>query len=603
MLRFLSLIAGLALGLSGVFPSEMTGKKSSDPDIKGLQQYAESLGVRLLYAESRSILTGARRELIRVKTEDFNAAAAVDVGVALGGHVLEQSPSLKGQPQSRQVGILKEIVTAACVNWLAGEEISKKLRSRYIWKGLCDGFEKPPVLATSSEAEDSFGIDVDLEVSSDEPIEDEGELPTSSAKRDAEVPAEGAAKRPRHEDPRGTKRKRADDDDPRAKKKSRGFGQWLEDRSTDWRILAWLAVQTTVFGWLGMFGPMIVSGGATFLSLLSYLKKLSQEAGIHLLSVSGGVAALAGSFGDSLEDFMGNLLLLMLLVVFWYFAGDRILERVLAWYRSLEGSPGSGTGGALAGAGLGGAGSGVMAGGGEGAAPAEVAPPPVPPGLGVAGAPSASVGDELDDFARRLGLGGSLGSPPLPVQTPESRVLALQAPQGDRWRTWESVLRDSSSPTDPKWSAHLKGSPTVLETFRGYRQAGGPLAHHREWARATGLAGKPHGHEHFTLCCAIEMMACFDQLNCPQLLSAELLMRRLCLIESAYEVGQNGKADFFHAEEMMGFHARASGAVIATTLETEVSERLKARAEIQKQLMKAREVQRGSKKGGGKADA
>jgi hypothetical protein len=37
-------------------------------------------------------------------------------------------------------------------------------------------------------------------------------------------------------------------------------------------------------------------------------------------------------------------------------------------------------------------------------------------------------------------------------------------------------------------------------------------------------------------------------------------------------------------------------------LETEVSERLKARAEIQKQLMKAREAQKGPKKGG-KADA
>jgi hypothetical protein len=98
------------------------------------------------------------------------------------------------------------------------------------------------------------------------------------------------------------------------------------------------------------------------------------------------------------------------------------------------------------------------------------------------------------------------------------------------------------------------------------------------------------------------MMACFDQLNCPHLFCAELLMRRLSLIESAYEVGQNGKPDFFHAEEMMGFHARASGAVIATTLETEVSERLKARAEIQKQLMKAREAQKGPKKGG-KADA
>jgi hypothetical protein len=60
---------------------------------------------------------------------------------------------------------------------------------------------------------------------------------------------------------------------------------------------------------------MLVSGGATLLTAVSYLKKLSQDAGVHLLSVSGGVAALAGSFGESLEDFMGNLLLLMLLAV------------------------------------------------------------------------------------------------------------------------------------------------------------------------------------------------------------------------------------------------------------------------------------------------
>ena len=101
---------------------------------------------------------------------------------------------------------------------------------------------------------------------------------------------------------------------------------------------------------------------------------------------------------------------------------------------------------------------------------------------------------------------------------------------------------------------------------------------------------KAHAHEHYTLCAAIELMACFDQLNCPQLLSCELLMRRVMLIESAYEIGKNGRADFYHSEEVMGFLARPSGAVISSTLESEATERLRARAEISKQLGKAKEA-------------
>ena len=175
--------------------------------------------------------------------------------------------------------------------------------------------------------------------------------------------------------------------------------------------------------------------------------------------------------------------------------------------------------------------------------------------------------------------------------------------RGDRWRPWEDVLRESTSPAIPQWQAHLKGSPTVLEAFRGYRPSGGPIGHHREWARMAGLAGKPHGHEHYTLCAAMELLACFDQLNCPQLLGVELLMRRVALIESAYEQGSHGKPDFFHAEEVMGFLTRPSGAVIAPTLELEVAERLKSRAEIAKQLGKAKTTHAPSKKSSGKADA
>jgi hypothetical protein len=65
-----------------------------------------------------------------------------------------------------------------------------------------------------------------------------------------------------------------------------------------------------------MFDPMTVSGVAALLSGLSFLRKLSQEAGLHVLSVGGGITALAGAFGDSIEDFMGNLLVLLVLATF-----------------------------------------------------------------------------------------------------------------------------------------------------------------------------------------------------------------------------------------------------------------------------------------------
>ena len=79
----------------------------------------------------------------------------------------------------------------------------------------------------------------------------------------------------------------------------------------------------------------------------------------------------------------------------------------------------------------------------------------------------------------------------------------------------------------------------------------------------------------------------------PSLIGVELLMRRLQLIESTYEISKEGKSpDFFHAEEMMGTLQRPSGAVIAGTLEREAGQRLQQRAEIEKQLKKAKEAVR-----------
>ena len=62
------------------------------------------------------------------------------------------------------------------------------------------------------------------------------------------------------------------------------------------------------------------------------------------------------------------------------------------------------------------------------------------------------------------------------------------------------------------------------------------------------------------------------------------------LIESAYEQSRDGRTpDFYHAEQMLGASERASGAAISATLERETAERLKDKAEITKQLRKAKE--------------
>ena len=181
----------------------------------------------------------------------------------------------------------------------------------------------------------------------------------------------------------------------------------------------------------------------------------------------------------------------------------------------------------------------------------------------------------------------------------DPRVLPLHRTNGERWRPYEDVLRVSypEKSLSDDWGRHIRGSPSLLEALQGYRRVGGPLGHHREWVRSSNCsANKPHAHEHYILCAILELAICFDQFNGPSSLALELLGRRLQLIESAYEMSGDGKApDFFHSQDMMGFSERASGAVVSATLGAESAARLKSRAEIEKELRKA--------KGGSKAGA
>ena len=102
------------------------------------------------------------------------------------------------------------------------------------------------------------------------------------------------------------------------------------------------------------------------------------------------------------------------------------------------------------------------------------------------------------------------------------------------------------------------------------------------------------------LMCILEFLGCYDQCNLPQLLGVEILCRRAQLIESAFELSKDGKTpDFFHAEDMMGLSNQQSGAVVSSSLERATAERLKARAEIAKEVRKARAntQPKGGKKG------
>ena len=103
-------------------------------------------------------------------------------------------------------------------------------------------------------------------------------------------------------------------------------------------------------------------------------------------------------------------------------------------------------------------------------------------------------------------------------------------------------------------------------------------------------------YEHHVLSMVLQYAIEIDRLNAKNSVALELVVRRLQLIESAYEVSKDGKSpDFFHAEEMMGTLQRPSGAVISGTLEKESGERLSQRAEIEKQLKKAKEAMRPAK--------
>ena len=592
--------------------------KETDPDSTGFRSWLGSHGYPGSYAQSRQLLLAARRHLSAARPDD--ADMGVVLPAAAGAMAKEASGALAdllSRDEDEKSEMLKEILRASMANWHLRSKVATALRRRQTWKlvhsAWMDSLElDPPAPEVSQEAADdmTFG---DL---------DDEEPPRKKSRVEPSAPS-GSESRKRARPP--------DDEEPPAKRR-RSFGNWLGAFSSDWRLALWLGFQGTFLGALGMYGPMLVSLIGCVITLALWMRSLATDVVLKMASSLAGVTSIAGALSSEVDDFMGWMFTLMgcigLVLVFCYLFEDQARVAVQRFFHGLRNAQGDGGGGA----------GGAPPGGAAPAAAAAAEPTAAPHAdAGGGGGSDASGGlgmglptpqlpppDRLPagvgDFADRLGLGGPLAAavppPGLPAFQPafapsrlaaadphDPRVLPVIFHGHERWRSWERFLSDASSPGDEEragWALHLRGSPSALEAFKGYRHTGGPLGHHREWVKcSSSVANRPHAHEHYTLCAAVELLCCYDQLHGPHLLGIELLMRRIMLIESAYEYSKDGKApDFWHASDMMGDLRRASGAVISGSLEDETAARLKARSDVQKQLMKAKEANKPPKKTG-----
>ena len=117
------------------------------------------------------------------------------------------------------------------------------------------------------------------------------------------------------------------------------------------------------------------------------------------------------------------------------------------------------------------------------------------------------------------------------------------------------------------------------------------MTHHTKWVHESSIHMKERAvYEHEVLSHAIDAFVCVDQLNCPNLLGFEILIRRLMLLEEAFS-GEGG-ADFSMSEDWMGLSSRPGGALVAPGLLKSVSVKQAEKNVISKERRKAAEEKR-----------
>ena len=136
----------------------------------------------------------------------------------------------------------------------------------------------------------------------------------------------------------------------------------------------------------------------------------------------------------------------------------------------------------------------------------------------------------------------------------------------------------------------LDGDRTMMHGARELRRQGLTFtSHHDRWCTQSGIAQSSRAlKEHKVICQALHFMTSYDQLNLPNIAAAELLNLRRQLIESAHEYNPD-LPDYGAAEDFMGSHDNARGAIIDPRRVAFVAARQGARAKVLEQSRKAKE--------------
>ena len=123
-----------------------------------------------------------------------------------------------------------------------------------------------------------------------------------------------------------------------------------------------------------------------------------------------------------------------------------------------------------------------------------------------------------------------------------------------------------------------------------------PLLRHSRWVSESGVgADSRSGHEHSILSHILEKAVCIDQLNVVNLVSLEIVVRRLVLLEEAHSIDP-GQPSFEGWEHWLGLGERRAGILVPPELSRHVARKVGDESAVQKERRKAKEERRFTKK-------
>ena len=171
-------------------------------------------------------------------------------------------------------------------------------------------------------------------------------------------------------------------------------------------------------------------------------------------------------------------------------------------------------------------------------------------------------------------------------------------PQGKRHLSFKdgiSLMRETKLDDWP-----FKGPRSVLEYLKAILAGPGELiGYHNMWLRSSGVAwNSAAAHEHHHLCEVLRLAISVDQLDVTNLTCCESVTRRLIVLEIAVQRSPQAP-DFSGLDLVAETPVTSQGQAVTTAMNLWITERLKERAQIQKQSRLFREeLQKKGKKGG-----